>query len=231
MTSLAQIEKNSRREALLAAEGRANELMDTIERAGLIVSGRTERMVEEDIYVLADEQFGVKKHWHKRIVRSGPNTLSIASDNPAVRIIEPNDIVYVDLGPVFEEWEADIGRSYVLGDDPSKQSLVTDLPIIFDKVQGHFMASSRITGKELYDFASKAASDAGWYFGGQIAGHLVAEFPHAHIPGDKDIDRIGPRNLSDMRNPDALGRERHWILEIHLVDPTRTFGGFYERLL
>jgi len=34
-----------------------------------------------------------------------------------------------------------------------------------------------------------------------------------------------------MRAPDHLGRERHWILEIHLVDPARTFGGFYERLL
>jgi Xaa-Pro dipeptidase len=34
-----------------------------------------------------------------------------------------------------------------------------------------------------------------------------------------------------MREPDHLGRERHWILEIHLVDRARTFGGFYEQLL
>jgi hypothetical protein len=34
-----------------------------------------------------------------------------------------------------------------------------------------------------------------------------------------------------MRDPDANGCERHWILEIHLVDKARTFGGFYERLL
>ena len=30
---------------------------------------------------------------------------------------------------------------------------------------------------------------------------------------------------------DANGRVRHWILEIHLVSPDGTFGGFYERLL
>jgi len=30
---------------------------------------------------------------------------------------------------------------------------------------------------------------------------------------------------------DHLGRDLLWILEIHLVDRARTFGGFYERLL
>jgi hypothetical protein len=34
-----------------------------------------------------------------------------------------------------------------------------------------------------------------------------------------------------MRDPDGNGDERHWILEIHLIDRQRTFGGFYERLL
>jgi hypothetical protein len=27
------------------------------------------------------------------------------------------------------------------------------------------------------------------------------------------------------------GRQCHWILEIHLVDRSRKFGGFYEELL
>jgi hypothetical protein len=30
---------------------------------------------------------------------------------------------------------------------------------------------------------------------------------------------------------DGNGRWKHWILEIHLVDKAKTFGGFYERLL
>ena len=34
-----------------------------------------------------------------------------------------------------------------------------------------------------------------------------------------------------MRQLDALGRIRHWILEIHFVDRARQFGGFYEELL
>jgi Xaa-Pro aminopeptidase len=216
---------------LRAAEARATELLDAIERAELIRAGRTERMVEDDIYTMAKECFGVEKHWHKRIVRAGPNTLTIASDRPLVRTIEPDDIVYVDLGPVFEAWEADIGRSYALGNDPAKAALVADLPVVFERVQAEFLASPEITGAELYAFAQAAAADAGWEFGGQIAGHLIAEFPHAYIPGDKDLNRIGPRNPKPVRGLDDLGQERHWILEIHLVDRRREFGGFYERLL
>ena len=69
-------------------------------------------------------------------------------------------------------------------------------------------------------------------FGGKIAGHTVGEFPHAQrVPGDPDQHRIAPANPKRMRDPDANGHERHWILEIHLVDKARSFGGFYERLL
>jgi Xaa-Pro aminopeptidase len=224
-------DKADRRAALVAAEGRANALFDAIERDGLIRPGRTERMVEADIYELVAREFGVEKHWHKRIVRAGANTLTTAGDNPPVRVIEPEDIVYVDLGPVFKEWEADIGRSYALGDDPAKRALVTDLPIVFERVRGHYNATADITGADLYAFAEQAASEAGWLFGGKIAGHLIAEFPHAHIPGDKDLMRISPKNPDPMRGLDNMGREKYWILEIHLVDRGRQFGGFHERLL
>jgi hypothetical protein len=38
-------------------------------------------------------------------------------------------------------------------------------------------------------------------------------------------------NTTAMRGKDRAGRVCHWILEIHLVDPGGTFGGFYEQLL
>jgi hypothetical protein len=34
-----------------------------------------------------------------------------------------------------------------------------------------------------------------------------------------------------MRRMDRAGRRCHWILEIHLVDRGRGFGGFHEELL
>jgi Xaa-Pro dipeptidase len=221
---------SERRVALIAAERRAETLFDEIEKRQLIRPGRMEREIEQEIYAIALQQFGVEKHWHKRIVRAGTNTLTIAADNPPVRNIETDDIVYVDLGPVFEEWEADLGRTYVLGDHPGRP-LVEALPIVFDRVQAHYQSSPDITGAELYAFAQRASADAGWRFGGVIAGHLVSEFAHAHIPGDKDLNRIQPTNTKRMRDPDELGRERHWILEMHLVEPSGAYGGFYERLL
>ncbi len=222
--------EQDRRAALIAAEARAEALFDAIEQAGLVRPGRTESEIDDDIHALAAERFGIDKHWHKRVVRAGPNTVTIGSDMPPNRTVDADDIVYVDLGPVFAEWEADIGRTYILGNHPGA-ALVAALPIIFDQVEAHYRASPDITGAELYAFALRAAVEAGWVFGGVIAGHLVAEFPHAHIPGDKTFKRIDPHNTRRMRDLDDLGRIRHWILEIHLVDPTHSYGGFYERLL
>ena len=88
-----------------------------------------------------------------------------------------------------------------------------------------------MTGAELYAHAQHCAESAGWLFGGATAGHIVGEFPHARIPGDKKLYRISPANTQRMRDPDASGQTRHWIIEVHLVDRARTFGGFYERLL
>jgi len=223
--------QDERRAALEAAQVKALRLFASIEAAGLIKAGRAEREVEKNIFALAERDFGVTQHWHRRIVRSGPNTLTTAADYPEVRTIEPDDTVYIDLGPVFETWEADIGRTYAVGDDAEKHRLVADLPHVFDQVQAHYRASPEITGAELYAFAQAAADGAGWVFGGAIAGHLLGEFPHSRWPGERPRMVIWPANTAPMRLPDHLGRERHWILEIHLVDRARTFGGFYEQLL
>ena len=231
MTSLFPLVEDSRRAQLEAAQKQALGLFDAIERAGLIRAGVSERQAENAIGELAARDFGVEKHWHRRIVRSGPNSITIAGDNPPVRTIAPDDIVYVDLGPVFEAWEADIGKSYVLGGDPQKHKLVADLPRLFDQVQAHYHGDPGMTGAALYAFAQGAAAAAGWRFGGKIAGHIVSEFAHALIPGDKALNRISPLNPNPMSDSDGRGRARHWILEIHLVAPDGSFGGFYERLL
>jgi len=220
---------------LLAAEGRALALLDAIEVAGLIAPGRTELEIERGIFAIAARDFGVTDHWHDRVVRAGLNTLLVAGEGGPDRMIAEDDIVFLDLGPVFGEWEADVGRSYAVGSDPDKHRLCADLLIIFDSVKAHFKATQDITGAGLYAFAESEAERHGWRFGGRIAGHLVGPFPYAMGPGispaDKELRRVSPRNPTPMRGVDAAGRARHWILEIHLVSPDRQFGGFYERLL
>lgn len=221
-----------RRVELEAAEAKAVAMFDAIESAGLIVPGKTEAELDADIFELAKRDFGVTVHWHKRVVRTGLNALTTYYDDPPLRTLGDEDIVYLDFGPVFADWEADMGRSYALGRDPERKRLVADLPRVFATVQAHYHASPDITGAALYAFAQSAARAAGWDFGGKIAGHIVGEFPHAQlVPGDRDLHRIAPANPTRMRDPDSNGRERFWILEIHLVDRDRQFGGFYERLL
>jgi hypothetical protein len=218
------------RARLEEAEARGNALFDAIEHAKLIVPGKREDELNEEIHAFARDRFGVKAHWHKRIVRAGPNTVCIFSDDPPVHTIAPDDTVYLDLGPVLEDWEADLGRTYALGSDPEKQRLVADLPRLFDIVQAHYRGSPDISADQLYAFACATAEDAGWRFGGVIAGHTIhGQFPHAPLPRAGRMIESG--NKTRMRDPDAAGNERHWILEIHLVDQIRSFGGFYERLL
>lgn len=217
--------------ALLAAEARAFALLDAIEAAGLIAPGRTEREVERDIFAIAARDFGVTDHWHDRVVRAGVNTLCVAGEDAPDRAIGGDDIVFLDLGPVFGAWEADVGRSYAVGHDPVKHALCADLPIVFDAVKARFDADPDITGGALYACAHEEAERRGWLFGGKIAGHLVGQFPHARSAGDRALRWIFPANVTPMRAPDAAGNPKHWILEIHLLSRDRSFGGFYERLL
>lgn len=216
---------------LVAAERKALALLDAVEAAGIVAAGRTELEVERDIFAIASREFGVTEHWHDRIVRAGPNTLLVAGEAAPDRTIGEDDIVFLDLGPVFGAWEADVGRSYAIGDDPAKHALCADLAVVFDALKARFAADPEITGEQLHAAAHEEAGRRGWRFGGQIAGHLVGEYPYARNPHDKALRRIAPGNSLPMRDPDPDGHPRHWILEIHLVSPDGTFGGFYERLL
>jgi Xaa-Pro aminopeptidase len=224
-------DEDQRAEQLLAAQAKAAALFEAVEDRGLVAPGAGEREVSDRIRDLANEMFGPTRHWHKRIIRSGPNTLLPYRENPPDRVIAEDDIAFADFGPIFEEFEADFGRTFVLGADPVKQRLRDDLPVIFQAGREAFAADPGITGQQLYDVVTSAAARAGWTPGGWMAGHLVGEFPHETIDGARRESYIAPGNPTPLRRTDRAGRRCHWILEIHLTDPERGFGGFYEQLL
>jgi len=223
--------EDERAERLLRAQATAEALFDEVVARGIVAAGRSEQAVSDEIRDLANEMFGTTKHWHKRIVRSGPHTLFPYRENPPDRVIEADDIVFADFGPIFEEFEADLGRTYVLGDDPAKRRLAADLPVIFGAGRRYFAARPGITGAELHAEVARLAGEAGWSLGGRHAGHLVGEFPHEKIDGADIESYIAPGNTTPMRRRDKTGRRCHWILEVHLTDKARQFGGFYEQLL
>ncbi|MCA1218355.1 M24 family metallopeptidase [Streptomyces sp. 8L] len=224
-------EETERARRLLDAQAKAEDLFAQVEKRGLLVPGETERAVSDRIRDLANELYGVSRFWHKRIVRSGPNTLHPYRENPPDRVIEEGDILFADFGPIFEEWEADFGRTFVLGDDPAKLRLRDALPEIFAAGRHAFEAAPGITGAQLYAEVVRLTEAAGWEFGGHHSGHLVGEFPHEKINGDEISSYITPGSDRPMRRQDSQGRDCHWILEIHLVDRERGFGGFHEELL
>jgi Xaa-Pro dipeptidase len=222
---------SARATALLEAQAKAGQLFAQIEARGLIRPNVLETEINQAIHALAEAEFGVQKHWHKRIVRAGANTLAPYDENPPDLLVGEDDIVFLDLGPVFEEWEADFGRTFVLGSDPAKLKLQSDIATAFAEGKAHFNAHPDITAAELYRFAQELARKHGWEYGGPIAGHLLGQFPHERIPGDMVSLYVHPDNPVRMRDLDANGQERHWILEIHFVDRARGIGGFYEELL
>lgn len=216
---------------LVDAQRKANELFKAVETQNLIRPGQTELQINEAIYKLAEQTYGITRYWHKRIVRAGRNTLAPYDENPPNLTVADDDVVFLDLGPVFEEWEADFGRTYAVGEDPLKRKLCRDIEEAFAKGKRYFHEHPDITCAELYEYACKMAKESGWEYGGPIAGHLIGVFPHEKISGDKVTLYVHPHNPNRMQTLDANGRKRHWILEIHFVDRVRKIGGFYEELL
>lgn len=216
---------------LREAEHFSAELFRQAEIRGLIRSEVTEKQLNTELYDLAFEMYGIKRYWHKRIVRSGPNTIHPYKENPPDRVIQPDDILFFDFGPVFEEWEADFGRTYVLGSNPEKLRIQREVEVAWHLGKQHFDDHPDITGGELYDFVVGLAHERGWHYPQSHAGHLIGNFPHEKLQGDDLVNYIHKDNRTRMRDPDTLGAPRDWILEIHFVNRGLEFGGFFEQLL
>jgi Xaa-Pro aminopeptidase len=218
-------------QALLDAQRRAEALFSDVAGSGMIRAGRLETELSDDIFELARQKYGVKRHWHKRIIRSGPNTLLGYYDEGEDRRIGADDVVFLDFGPVFDSWEADFGRTYVLGADARKHQLAADIALAFRRGKTLYEGTADLTAGELYDFVAELAVASGWEFGASTAGHLVGHFPHERSPAEPQRFSIRHGNSQSLREADANGDARHWILEIHFVDRSRGFGGFLEELL
>ena len=217
---------------LLQAEAKARSLFENIQSRGLVVPGKTERELNEEVFNLALEMFGIRKYWHKRIVRSGKNTLLPYAENPPDLTLENDDVVFFDFGPVFEEWEADFGRTYVIGSNERKLKLVADIEAAWREGQQYYEQHSKtITGAEFYAYTKTLAVKYGWKYGNEHCGHLIGNFPHEQLIGEEKVNYIHPENNERMSAPDKFGNDRNWIYEIHFIDEELQIGGFFEQIL
>lgn len=223
---------NETKQQLLLAEEKAKQLFNKVEASGLIVPGKTESQLSAEIVQIAKEDFGVDIHWGKKIVRTGINTLSPYSADPADRLIRQGDILFFDFHPVFEGWEADLGRTYVLGNDPLKLKIKKDIEAAWHEGNNWYYQQQELTGAAFFNYAVELANRYGYEFGNAIAGHIVGYYPHEQPDDPKDLCLdVHPDNHTDILQRDKNGNERHWIFELHFVDRKNGVGAFFEQLL
>lgn len=179
-------------------------------------------MNEADIQSLLKDALaarGSEKPWHKPVVRIGSDTVKTFHplSDPDLRLAE-TDIFFLDIGPVWDGYEADVGDSFVLGQDAEMIRCAADCRVLFEIVRREWLESGR-SGSELYRFADQQAKERGWQLVLEVDGHRLGDFPHhAHYRG-------GMSEVDFRPSADA------WVLEIQLRHPTREFGAFYEDLL
>lgn len=217
---------------LFLSEQKAKKLFKLIEDSGLIIAGKTEQQLCDEIVQVGKKDFGIEDHWGKKIVRTGINTLQPYVSNPQDLVIQNNDILFLDFHPVFEGWEADLGRTYILGNDPLKHKIMKDIEIAWHEGNAWYFKQTKLTGAEFFNYAIGLAKKYGYEFGNAIAGHIIGRFPHEQPdnPNDLCLD-VHPDNHSDILQLDKNGNERHWILELHFVDRKNNIGAFFEQLL
>lgn len=223
---------NETKTQLHLAQQKAIELFNIVEARGLIIPGKSEKELSDEIVQLAKEDFGTATHWGKKIVRTGINTLQQYTADPPNSLIQKDDILFFDFHPVFEGWEADLGRTYVLGNDPLKLKIKKDIEVAWQEANDWYFKQTTLTGAEYFNYINDLTKSYGYEFGNAIAGHILGYYPHEQPddPNDPCLD-VHPDNHTDIFQLDKNGNKRHWMLELHFVDRVHNIGAFYEQLL
>jgi Metallopeptidase family M24 len=223
---------NPVKEQLLQAQQKAIDLFNTVEAKGLIVAGKLESTLSMELVQIAKDVFGTDMHWGKKIVRTGVNTLAPYVADPPDLMIQDGDILFFDFHPVFDGWEADLGRTYVLGNDVLKLKIKKDVEAAWYEGNAWYAQQNTLTGDQFFKYATDLAKKYGYEFGNAIAGHIIGKFPHEQPddPNDLCLD-VHPDNSTDILQLDKHGHKRHWMLELHFVDRENNIGAFFEQLL
>jgi methionine aminopeptidase len=215
---------------LLLAQEQTIALFKAVEQTGLITPGKTEQQLNDEVVKLAREVFNIPNFWHKKIVRAGVNTMQPYGGNPPNVVIQEDDIVILDFGPIYNGYEADVARTYVIGNNPLKQKIKTDVEQAWHEVNAWYKQQTKLTGAECFNHIQSVARSYGYEPVGEIAGHIVGPYPHEQLAdGDLGLD-IHPDNHQDMFLKDPQGNDRNWILEVHFADPANNIGAFFEQM-
>ena len=164
------------------------------------------------------QAMGASHTWHPTYIRFGDDTVRTPRQGiDPQRRLHASDIAVVDLGPVWDGYEGDYGDTFVFGEHPLHLACVRALHEVFEETRMAWHTG--LSGRELYDVAERSAQAKGWRLERNLAGHRIADFPHA---------LFGQEKLADL--PIVPG-EMVWVLEIQLCHPTEPVGAFFEDIL
>ncbi len=166
------------------------------EIAGSVAPGMSEhdaRLMAAD--VLRDR--GLRKGWHKILVRFGVNTL-LNFDDPSEPdvVLGQDDIFFIDIGPIYQGHEGDAGDTFAVGGDPDMVKAVGDVHRLWHEVRGTWVDQSA-SGADLYRFAEVQADEMGWNLNLDLTGHRISAFPHRiHFDGTLSDVEFAPSDLA-----------------------------------
>lgn len=184
-------------------------------------------MSEKDGQALVKDVFkelDVTKFWHPTKFRMGSDTTKTFRDLPDENLkCQDQDMVFIDIGPVIENHEADFGRTVVLNKananlNPNYVKLAKASEIIFRETEQHWKQTGA-TGIKLFEFAQHKTSEFGYRLDHRMAGHRLGDFPHQLYSKHKlfEFEQNPVKNI--------------WVLEIHIVDDKNQRGSFYEDIM
>ena len=179
-------------------------------------------MTEDDGQKIIEDLFkmnGVEKNWHPTKVRFGKNTTKSFREKsePGVTL-QDKDIYFLDIGPVINGHEADIGMTYSIGQNPEYGHAQKTVREIFNEVRA-LWKEKELTGEQLYTEAKRITEDKGYILNMDMTGHRLGDFPHALFYKGK---------LSEFEKTPV---ENLWVLEILIKHPEKEFGAFMEDIL
>lgn len=166
------------------------------------------------------EQNGVEKKWHPTKFRIGSDTLKTFSEKSTeLAPLKPGEIFYIDIGPVWGQYEGDYGQTFIF--QQTKSDLL-DLSLkaknVFDYTKEKW-ESDGLNGIELYKAAQDYSQTLGVKLNTAMGGHRLGDFPH-HLFYRGDLAEISEQPVNNL-----------WVLEILISDESLGRGAFFEDIL
>lgn len=165
------------------------------------------------------KEAGASKKWHPTQFRVEENTkLTFGKKADTDPPLTDDGYFFLDIGPIFNGFEGDIGETFYLGSNPEKIKLARASKLIFNEAENYWR-TQKASGIKLYQFANSLAQQMGYELYNQIDGHRLGDFPHhVYYRGGMGESEETPVNYL-------------WVLEIHLFCPKLGLGSFYEDIM